>query len=71
MQTDTDLLADAVRLHEQGRLDEAEPLYRDVLAHDAGNPSALYLCGLLGLQRGQPDEAAILLGRAAAARPGG
>jgi len=69
MQTDTDLLAHAVRLHEQGRLDEAEPLYRDVLAHDADNPSALYLCGLLGLQRGQPDEAALLLGRAAAARP--
>ncbi|MFD3266092.1 O-linked N-acetylglucosamine transferase, SPINDLY family protein [Phenylobacterium ferrooxidans] len=53
---------EAVRLHGLGRLDEAEPLYRAVLAHAPGQAHSLYNLGLLRRARGD-HEGAITLWR--------
>jgi len=50
-------IADAVSLHRQGRLDEAEKIYRRVLKHDKNDFNALHLLGMLNHQRGKPGEA--------------
>jgi tetratricopeptide (TPR) repeat protein len=50
-------IADAVSLHRQGRLDEAEKIYRRVLKHDRNDFNALHLLGMLNHQRGKPGEA--------------
>ena len=57
-------------LHQQGRLDEAEALYRAVLATEAAHFGALHLTGLIHFQRGQPAAAAEWIGRAIAVNPG-
>ncbi len=57
-------------LHQQGRLDEAEALYRSVLARQAAHFGALHLTGLIHLQRGQPAVAVEWIGRAIAVNPG-
>ena len=51
--TTQELLQQAMPLHQAGRLDEAEPLYRQVLATEPGNYPALHLMGLLRLQQGR------------------
>jgi len=43
----------AVVLHESGRLDEAEAIYRDVLARDPRHAEALHLSGVALHQRGE------------------
>jgi tetratricopeptide (TPR) repeat protein len=53
----TALLQEAVRLHRQGRLGEAERLCRTALQHDARNFDGLYLLGLLLMQQRRADEA--------------
>ncbi|MFI5002640.1 MAG: tetratricopeptide repeat protein, partial [Reyranellales bacterium] len=57
-------------LHQQGRLDEAEALYREVLAKQAAHFGALHLTGLIHFQRGRPAEAVEWIGRAIAVDPG-
>lgn len=59
----------AVALHRQGRLAEAEALYRQVHAAFPDHPGALHGLGLVALRTGRPDEAATLLARAAKAAP--
>jgi predicted O-linked N-acetylglucosamine transferase (SPINDLY family) len=59
----------AVALHQQGRLAEAESLYRQVIAADPRLFPPLYLLGVLRLQQGDPAEAAALLERALAINP--
>ena len=59
----------ATALHQQGRLAEAEALYRQILGHDARVFPALYLLGMLRLQQGDSGEAVDLLGRALALNP--
>jgi predicted O-linked N-acetylglucosamine transferase (SPINDLY family) len=56
----------AVALHQQGRLAEAERLYRQILDIDGRTFPALYLLGLLRLGQGDSEEAATLLARALA-----
>ncbi|HZQ41199.1 MAG TPA: tetratricopeptide repeat protein [Rhizomicrobium sp.] len=56
----------AVALHRQGRLADAEKLYRQILALDARVFPALYLLGVLRLEQGDSAEAAALLARAVA-----
>jgi tetratricopeptide (TPR) repeat protein len=58
------ILRRAVALHREGRLQEAEPLYRQVLTRQPDNFDALHLCGVLQHQLGQPAEALKLIGRA-------
>ncbi|MCW5592915.1 MAG: tetratricopeptide repeat protein [Burkholderiales bacterium] len=64
------LLAQAVELHRQGRLSEAEPLYRAILAVDPRQPDALHHLGLLGFQAGHLLPAEQLLAKASAVAPG-
>src|SRR5258708_3327712 len=59
----------AVALHKAGRLDEAERVYRAVLAREPGNADALHLMGLLVTQRGDPASGVELIRRAIAIRP--
>jgi protein O-GlcNAc transferase len=54
----------AVGLHKQGRLAEAEPLYRAVLARDPAHFGATHLLGLLHFGKGELPAAAELIGRA-------
>jgi protein O-GlcNAc transferase len=60
-----DLLREGVAHHGEGRLAEAERLYREVLRRDPGHGEALHLLGLMAGQAGRPDMALDLLRRAA------
>lgn len=59
----------ATQLHRDGRLDEAEALYRGVLAADPQNFDALHLLGVIEGQRRRFGAALPLLERAIAMRP--
>ncbi|MBP2311353.1 tetratricopeptide repeat protein [Azospirillum soli] len=61
-------LAIAVDLHQAGRSDEAEALYRRILDADPDLHGALYFLGVLLAQNGRLAEAGGLIGRAAALR---
>jgi tetratricopeptide (TPR) repeat protein len=63
------MLSDAVFLHRQGRLDEAEGLYNRVLKLDRGHFDALHLLGMLLHQRGKASEAHRLIATALKIRP--
>lgn len=57
-------LQQAVALHQQGRLGEAEALYREVIGMDAKNFDALHLLGVVAIQTGRPQLACDLIGQA-------
>jgi len=57
----SDLLGQAVRLHQQGRFDAAQALYRQVLALDPRQFDALHLLGVIERQRGQAGRAVELI----------
>jgi tetratricopeptide (TPR) repeat protein len=63
-------LADALAMHRQGRVAEAEAGYRAVLAADPGQPDAYYLLGLIAVQTARLDAAIESLRQAAALAPG-
>ena len=65
----TSVLAAALDHHQAGRRDEAEPLYRQVLAADPAEPTALYLFGLMNFEAGRPDVAEGLLQQLVEVRP--
>lgn len=60
----------AIKHHQAGRLDEAESLYRQILAGQPNHAEALRLQGLISLQLGRKRLAVDLIGRAVALRPG-
>lgn len=60
--------AQALKLHEQGRLAEAERLYAAVLAVRPDHFDALQMMGLVKLAAGQPAEALRLVVAAMGAR---
>ena len=62
-------LTSAFRAHQAGHRAEAEKLYRDVLAVEPRNASALHLSGVLAHQGGRSDEAISLIGQAIAVDP--
>ncbi len=64
-----ELLQQAVRCHQQGRLEEAERLYRQVLLARPNNFDALNCLGLLKFQKGDLPSALDLLGKASEANP--
>lgn len=64
------LLQQAVCLHREGRLPEAEGLYLKVLQVLPDHPEALHLLGLAALQMGQTDRAIEYFRRAIHATPG-
>ena len=63
------VLQQAVILHQQGRLAEAEPLYRAVLNLQPDHFDALHFLGVVKLQQSSYDEAAVLISRALRTRP--
>jgi tetratricopeptide (TPR) repeat protein len=58
------MLADALRHHQAGRLTEAEPIYRRILAIDAHHSDSLHLLGVIACQCGRYDIGASLIGQA-------
>lgn len=62
-------LAEALALHQQGQLADAEPIYREVLASAPEHPTALSLLGTVFLQTGRDEDAADFLERAVALKP--
>src|SRR5262252_4458905 len=62
-------LRQALELHQKGRLEEAERLYRDLLASRPNDADALHFIGVLKAQRGQFEEAADLIGRSVSENP--
>lgn len=60
----------ALVLHQQGRLDEAEKLYTRALKAQRDNFDALHLLGMLNHQRGKPAEAHRLIAAALKVQPG-
>ena len=63
------VLNNAVRLHEQGRLDEAEAMYRQLLEISPEQTDVLYLLGTLALQKKSFDSAVELLYKAVRLAP--
>jgi len=61
-----DRFANAVRLHQSGRLQDAERSYRQVLARDPRHADSLHLLGVLAHQVGRNDMAIDLIGKALA-----
>ena len=57
----SDLLGQAVGLHQQGRLEQAQALYRRVLDLDPRQFDALHLLGVIERQRGHPAHAVELI----------
>jgi predicted O-linked N-acetylglucosamine transferase (SPINDLY family) len=64
------LLASAIEHHQQGRLQEAHDLYRQILAARPDHPDALHLLGVIALQAGDPATAVELIGNAVALNGG-
>src|SRR5258706_5260029 len=64
-----EMLRHATALHQTGRLEEAERLYRRVLQTAPDQAEALQFLGVLMAQRGSPLEAAELIDRAISADP--
>ena len=69
MPTTAETLATALEHHRAGRLAEAEPLYRRILAHDPAAADAWHFLGALYLQSARFGEAVEHLQRAVALRP--
>jgi tetratricopeptide (TPR) repeat protein len=60
----------ATQLHRAGRLQDAERIYRQILAIDPNVPDALQLLGILTSQLGRHDAAVDLIRKAIALEPG-
>lgn len=63
-----DMLNDAVRLHQAGKLEQAALLYRRVLSAAPDNADALHLLGMVLVQQGQAQPAVDLIRKAIARR---
>lgn len=64
------LFALALQHHQAGRLDDAEPLYRRILAIDARHADSLHLLGVVALHTGRGALAVDLITRAVALNAG-
>lgn len=64
-----EMFAAAVQCHREGRLEEAEGLYRQVLAADPGHADSLHRLGVIAHQQGRNGVAVDLLRRAIARAP--
>jgi len=64
-----DMLAEAVRHHQAGRLAEARTLYEEILRLDEKNPNALNLLGMIHHAEGRQEHASELIARAIEAAP--
>ncbi len=62
-------LATAIRYHQQGNLQTAERLYREILSHNPRDSDALHLLGVIAHQVGNQQAAVDLLQQAIAINP--
>jgi tetratricopeptide (TPR) repeat protein len=62
-------LQHALRLHQQGRLIDAERVYREILQHAPAHFDALHLLGVLALQTGRTESGVELIANAVALNP--
>ena len=69
MPDSADLLAHALEYHRAGRMDEAEKIYRRILAGDARHSDSLHLLGMVEHQRGHHDAAVALIQQAIVINP--
>jgi len=69
MLSTVELLELALEHQHQRRWQEAERIYREVLAKQPDQPDALHLLGVLKAQTGEPTVAAALIARAIAGNP--
>lgn len=60
----TPLLSRAIELHQQGRLSQAEAIYRQILERDSANFDALHLCGVIEAQNRRYGAANKLIAKA-------
>jgi len=65
----SDMLQRGIWNHQNGRLQEAERLYRQVLEQDEKNADALHLLGIVHHQRGDHSRAVDLIEQAIASQP--
>ena len=64
-----DMLQNGLRLHQAGRLNEAESLYRQILQAKPSHPDANHLLGVLALQAGSNQAAIELITKALRKKP--
>ena len=57
MATISEALAIAVQHHQAGRLQQAEQIYRNILAVEPNNANAIHLLGLIAYQVGRHEVA--------------
>lgn len=69
METIEAKLQHGMALHQQGRLGEAEKLYREVLQRSPKRSDALYLLGIIALATNKPQRAADLIERSIRQNP--
>ncbi|HWY88689.1 MAG TPA: tetratricopeptide repeat protein [Gemmataceae bacterium] len=69
MATTAELFELALRHHQSGALQQAEPLYRQILQADPTHSDALHLLGFLEHQSGRSEVAITLIGQAIALNP--
>jgi Tfp pilus assembly protein PilF len=58
-----------VRLHGAGRLQEAEQVYRQIIAANPGHADSFHMLGVVASQCGQPEAAVACIDRAIALQP--
>jgi predicted TPR repeat methyltransferase len=63
------LLQTAIEHHRAGRLAQAEPIYRQILALSPAHPEALHLLGMIAHQTGHADAAIAFINQAIAVKP--
>jgi predicted TPR repeat methyltransferase len=66
---DAEKLQEAVQLHQQGQIDRAEGLYREILAANPRHSGALQLLGVIAGQRGDSQHAVELIDQSLAIKP--
>jgi predicted O-linked N-acetylglucosamine transferase (SPINDLY family) len=64
-----EIIRGAIKLQEQGDLAAAEKIYRDILAHDPKNHTALHLLGIIAMNTRHLPQAIALLSNALALNP--
>ena len=64
-----ELLTDAIELHQNGRLLEAEQAYRRILQIESNHPEALHLLGVIAHQKGHHQKAFQLISEAVGSKP--
>ena len=63
------MFAEGLRRHDAGRIQEAEQLYRQVLAAQPRHADSLHLLGMIACDRGRHDSGVALIQRAIAINP--